>query len=80
MIDGDQWAVVFSGGGFEANSSERHRVLWVGIFTELIEPTVGIVDSQDVEALVGQEVEEFGAMAHHPDDKFILFWGRIWFC
>jgi hypothetical protein len=26
-----------------------------------------------VEALVGQKVEEFWAMAHHPDNESILF-------
>lgn len=79
MIDGDQRAVVFSRGGFQADATERHWILGVGVFAEAIEPTVGIVDSQHVEALIGEKVEEFGAMAHHPDDKFILFFGGVCF-
>ena len=32
------------------------------------------MDAEDVEALVGQKVEEFGAMSHHPDDESVLIW------
>jgi len=53
VIDGDQRAVVFSRGGFKADATERHWILGVGVFAEAIEPTVGIVDSQHVEALIG---------------------------
>jgi hypothetical protein len=71
LSDVYEWAVIFTGCGFESDFSEGVPVVKL-FFGEFAEPAVGVAHLDGVKSIFGSAFEKTCVVIHEPDDQFAL--------